>query len=245
MLRMRSLTVLLLLAAAAAAQMGPAKRVDSWKSPHNQKRLRTEWDALPEYKPTKLPDGSEKPPQARWPFVVYVFQNDSKASAKLKTKVFEDTRFVLCTHAVKLIKIKPTKAIDLPYLANVRGIRDPTLIFVNRDFEVVGVLNKANDFSDRKVLALMEKAAGTAYEVDVGRYVGKYLKLLKEGEDIWKDELKIEKLREKAAESDKAKAKKLDAEADEMEKALQATRADINGKIRRRSRRSRRTASSR
>ena len=84
MLPMRILSVLLLLAAASWAQMGPAKRVDKWQSPHNQKRLRTEWDALPAFKPTKLPDGTEKPPKAPWPFVVYVFQNESKASAKLK-----------------------------------------------------------------------------------------------------------------------------------------------------------------
>ena len=52
---MRSLALLLLLSAVAAAQgMGPPKRVDSWMSKHNQKRLRFSWDLLPPYKPTKL-----------------------------------------------------------------------------------------------------------------------------------------------------------------------------------------------
>ena len=76
----RSLALLLLLAAVAAAQgMGPPKRVDSWMSKHNQKRLRFSWDLLPPYKPTKLPDGSEEPPKAPWPFLIYVIQNSSKA----------------------------------------------------------------------------------------------------------------------------------------------------------------------
>ena len=71
---MRWTFALLLLASAAFAQgMPPFARVDSWTSPHNQKRLRLEWEVLPPYKPTKLPDGSEEPPKAPWPFVLYVF----------------------------------------------------------------------------------------------------------------------------------------------------------------------------
>ena len=76
---------------------------------------------------------------------------------------------MLCTHAVKLIKVKPHRAIDLPYLAGVRGVRDPTLIFVSRDFKVVGVINKAKDFSDKKVLQMMSKAADPEYQVKLGK----------------------------------------------------------------------------
>jgi len=200
--------------------MGPAKRVDRWHSKHSQKLLRLEWAVLPRYKPTKLPDGSEEPPKAPWPFLVYVQQYDSKGSEKLREKVFSDTRYILATHAVKPVRIKPAKAIDVPYLASVRGIKDPTIIVVDRDFEVVGVINRHKDFTASDVLRLMRKAANDAYEVRLGRYVRGIVRLLEEGEDLWDTEMKIDKLRMKAGESDKTRAAKYDAEADELEKEL-------------------------
>jgi len=229
MLSMRSLALLLLLAAAATAQgMGPPKRVDSWMSKHNQKRLRFSWDLLPPFKPTKLPDGSEEPPKAPWPFLVYVIQNPSKASEKLRDKVLDDTRFVLACHAVKAVRIKPHKAVDIPYLTGVRGIRDPTLIVLDRDFKVLGVLNSAKDFTDKKVLSLLGKAADGAYAVNLGKYVSDYMKLLQEEEKLWKQEEKMEALRQKAVKAiskgDKGKAAKYDQQADEIEKELEPTR---------------------
>ena len=50
----------------------------------------------------KNPDGSELPPKAPTPFVLFVFQNPTKESAKLDEKVFADTRFVLACRPVKL-----------------------------------------------------------------------------------------------------------------------------------------------
>ncbi len=226
---MRRLLLLLTFAAVTAAQgMGPAKRVDSWMSKHNQKRLRFTWELLPPYKPTKLPDGSEEPPKAPWPFLVYVFQNTSKASEKLRDKVLDDTRFVLACHAVKPIRIKPHKAIDVPYLAGVQGIKDPTLIAVDRDFKVVGVIKSPKDFSDRKVLGLLNKAASDAYTIKLGAYVSNYIKLLQEEEKLWKQEEKMEALRQKAVKAiskgDKGKAAKYDGQADEIEKGLEPAR---------------------
>ncbi|MHC4548683.1 MAG: HEAT repeat domain-containing protein [Planctomycetota bacterium] len=229
---MRSVIVALLLAAAAAAQgMGPASRVDGWKSKHNQKRLRFTWELPPPYKPTKLPDGTEEPPKAPWPFLVYVFQNPSKGSDKLQNKVFDDTRFVLACHAVKPIKLKPHKAIEIPYLARVQGIQDPTLIVVNRDFEVLGVIKSAKDFTDKKVLQLMGRAAKETYAVKLGAYVVNYIKLLQVEEKIWKQEEKTEALRAKAVKAigkgDKAKGAKYDREADEIEATLAPLRDDL------------------
>ncbi|MHC4972910.1 MAG: HEAT repeat domain-containing protein [Planctomycetota bacterium] len=226
---MRRLVLLLMLAAVAGAQgMGPPKRTDSWKSKHNRKRLRFNWEILPPFKPTKLPDGSEEPPKAPWPFLVYVFQNSSKASEKLRDKVFDDTRFVLCCHAVKAIRIKPHKAIDVPYLAGVQGIRDPTLIAIDRDFKVVGVIKSPKDFTDKKVLSLLNKAAKDAYAIKLGTYVSNYMKLLQEEEKLWKQEEKMEALRQKAVKAiskgDKGKAAKYDGQADEIEKGLQPGR---------------------
>jgi HEAT repeat protein len=226
---MRSLALLLLLAAVVTAQgMGPPKRVDEWASRHNRKRLRFSWDLLPPFKPTKLPDGSEEPPKAPWPFLVYVFQNSSKASEKLRDKVLDDTRFVLACHAVKAIRIKPHKAIDVPYLAGVQGIRDPTLIVFDRDFEVLGVIKSPKDFTDKKVLSLLGKAAKGAYTIKLGKYVSNYMKLLQEEEKLWAQEKKMEALRQKAvnaiSKGDKGKAAKYDKQADEIEKVLEPTR---------------------
>jgi HEAT repeat protein len=208
--------------------MGPPKRVDEWMSRHNRKRLRFSWDLLPPYKPTKLPDGSEEPPKAPWPFLVYVFQNSSKASVKLRDKVLDDTRFVLACHAVKAIRIKPHKAIDIPYLAGVQGIRDPTLIVIDRDFKVLGVIKSPKDFTDKKVLSLLNKAAKDAYAIKLGAYVSNYVKLLQEEEKLWSQEEKMEALRQKAVKAiskgDKGKAAKYDQQADEIEKGLEPAR---------------------
>lgn len=219
---MRWTAALLLLASAAVAQgMPPASRVDSWRSPHNQKRLRLEWDALPAFKPTKLPDGSEEPPKAPWPFLLYVFQNPTKESAKLEEKVFSDTRFVLACRAVKAVKIKPADAIDKPYLAQVVGIKDPTLIFLDRDFKVTGVVNSLNEFTDSKVLPEMDRLVDEAYDGKLGAYCGRYVKLLQEAEKLWKLEMQMDQLREKAAKADPGKSKEYDTEADAIEKELE------------------------
>ncbi len=225
---MRLHLALLLLASAVLAQgMPPATRVDSWTSKHNQKRLRLEWDVLPAFKPKKLPDGSEEPPKAPWPFFLYVYQNPSKESAKLDEKVFMDTRFVLACRAVKAVKIKPAQAVDVPYLAQVTGIKDPTLIFVDRDFKVTGVLNSLNEFTDSKVLPEMEKLAASAYDGKLGAYCARYVKLLQDGEKLWKLEMQMDQLREKAAKADPGKSKEYDAEADAIEKDLEPAMAAL------------------
>lgn len=218
---MRWTLALLLLAAAAYAQgMPPASRVDSWKSPHNQKRLKLDWNVPPEFKPTKQPDGSELPPKAPTPFLLFVFQNPTKESAKLDEKVFADTRFVLACRPVKLAKIRPAQAVDIPYLAQAQGIKDPTLIFVDRDFKVRAVLNSMNEFTDAKVLGEMEKLVGEAYNGKLGPYLGRYVKLLQDAEKLWAQETKMDQLREKAAKADPGKSKEYDAEADTIEKEL-------------------------
>jgi HEAT repeat protein len=218
---MRWTAALLLLVSVAAAQgMPPASRADSWQSPHNQKRLKLQWEVLPPYKPTKLPDGSEEPPKAPWPFLIYVYQNPTKESDKLDKNVFSDSRFILATRAVRLVKIKPAQAIEIPYLAQVRGIKDPTLIFVDRDFKVRGDLGSMKEFTDSKVLPEMERLVGEAYDGKLGAYCARYVKLLQEGEKLWKLEMKMDELREKAAKADPGKAKEYDAEADAIEKDL-------------------------
>jgi HEAT repeat protein len=219
---MRRTASLLLLAAVAFPQgMPPASRADLWQSPHNQKRLRMEWETLPAFKPTKLPDGTEEPPKAPWPFLLYVFQNPTKESAKLDESVFNDTRFILSCRAVRPVKIKPAQAIDIPYLAQVTGIKDPTLIFVDRDFKVRGVLNSAKEFTDGKVLPEMEKLANEAYDGKLGAYCARYVKLIQDGEKLWKLETKMDELRTKAAKADPGKAAEYDKEADAIEKELE------------------------
>jgi len=229
---MRILALLLLLCVPVAAQgMPPAKRTDSWKSPHNQKRLRFAWEMLPSFKPTKLPDGTEEPPRAPWPFVVYVHQTPSKGSAKLDQNVLEDTRWVLACHAVKAIQIKPHKAVDVPYLASVQGIRDPTLIVVDRDFNVVGVIKSTKEFTAKKVLPLLVKGADSAYKGKLNAYIAKFFKLLQEGDRLWALETKMEKLRSKAAAATRKRGQKFDKEADEIEKLLEVERAALEEKF--------------
>ena len=222
------LAVLLSGPLALAQGFPPASRIDSWQSPHNQKRLRLNWDVLPDTTPVKLPDGTTEPRKAPWPFLVYVVQvRESKDNQKLQEKVFSDTRLSIVNHAIRLIKLKPHRAIDVPFLASVQGIKDPTLIAVDRSFNVVGVLKTGRDFTDKKVLGLLAKLAKVDYAEPIAPYVKKYQALLVKEEKLKKSETKIEKLREKAAKAKAAKAKKLDAEADEMEAELADKRAEL------------------
>ncbi len=224
---MRILLTVLVFGSLGWAQMGPAKRVDTWTSKHNQKKLRVEWEVLPKYAPTKLPDGSEEPPRAAWPFLVIVQEADTKASNKITEDILLDTRFVIAAHAVRPMRVKPSKAIEIPYLSRVKGIRDPTIIVLNRNFEVVGVLNKAKDFHAKRLLPLMVKAADAEYTTSLKKYVGRFLKLLNEGEKLWKQEMKMDKLREKAAAGGPNKRAKYDKEADEIETDLEPAKADL------------------
>ena len=228
---MRLPLVLVVLASIVLAQgMPPASRVDSWKSAFNQKRLRIQWEILPKFKPTKNPDGSENPPKAPWPFLIYVYQQETKGSEKLAEKVFSDTRFALACRPVKPVKVKPGKAIDIPYLASVSGIKDPTIIVVNRDFKVVGVLRGAKNFTANKVIGLMDRATAEAYGSKLGAYAGKYVKLIKEEEKLWAQGRKAEAMRNKAAKAGGAKGKKIDKEADAIEARVGSAREDIGAR---------------
>ena len=153
MLPMRLLLAVLAFTLPVVAQgMPAASRVDAWKSKHNQVRLKLDWNTLPDNSPVRLPDGTTEPRRAPWPFLLYVIdQAGSKSNKKLQDKVFADARFVLAGHAVKVVKLKPRKVVDIPYVSGVRGIRDPALIFVDRDFKVVGALKTHKDFTEKKV----------------------------------------------------------------------------------------------
>jgi len=230
---MRTLLAILLVGQLALAQgFPPASRIDNWKSPHNQKRLRLNWDVLPDMSPIKLPDGTTEPRKAPWPFLVYIVEvRDSKANQKLDEKVFSDTRLAIVNHAVRLIKMRPHKAVDVPFLAAVQGIKDPTLIAVDRSFNVVGVLKTPRDFTDKKVLKLLVQLTKAEYDKPIAKYVKAYQNLLEKEEKFKKTESKIETLQDKASKSTGPKSKKYDAEADELEAGLLAERETLEAQF--------------
>jgi hypothetical protein len=219
---MRRIAFLLLLAAAdvLAQGMPPPSRVDSWESKRNQRRLQVDFAVLPDATPKKLPDGTTEPAKAPWPFVIYVQEEESKGSGKIDANVFSDTRFVLATQACKLIRLKPGKAIDIPWLASVPNIKDPTLIVVDREFRVVGTLREAKEFTANALLPLMTRAADAAYPVKLAAYVSSQIEILKEGEKLWKEEKALEEMATRAGEQDKAKQEKVFREVEERTKAL-------------------------
>ncbi len=228
---MQRVAALLLVASCLLAQgMPPPSRIDGWRASHNQKRLKLEFDSLPDTTPIKLPDGSTEPRRAPWPFVLYVVQEESKSNEKLQRNVLEDARFSLAVHAVKLIKIKPAKAIDLSYLASVQGIRDPALVVVDRDFKVVGALTSHTEFTANKVLDLLVKAADAAYEGKLTAYIADYFKLMQDAEKLWEEEQKIEALASKAGTKDPAKAKEIDREVAAREAELEKAMDDLAGR---------------
>jgi HEAT repeat protein len=219
---------LLLLASPAAAQsMGGPKAVDQWSSSRNQTRLQLSWEALPDHAPVKLPDGSEEPAVAPWPFLIYVVSVDSKSSSKIQSELLDETRFRFCAHAVRPIRITPEKAVELPYLTSATGIKDPTLIVLSRKFEVVGVLNSQREFSDRKVLPLLAKAADEEYQIKLGKYVREYIDILDEEEKLNKEEQLIDDLADRGGERDAARRAKAFRDVEEREQALQRARDDL------------------
>ncbi|MHC4409361.1 MAG: HEAT repeat domain-containing protein, partial [Planctomycetota bacterium] len=159
--------------------------------------------------------------KAPWPMLLFISQNrDSKGYKKIQEKILIDSRFAIATHAVRVIRVKPSKAIDLDFLASQRGIRDPALVVVDRSYRVIGALTTPKEFNDKKVLALLQQAVKADYGASLGAYVKSYIKLVQKEEKLHQSEKKIEKLQEKAAKKDKAAAAKLDKEADEMEAQL-------------------------
>ncbi|MHC4550776.1 MAG: HEAT repeat domain-containing protein [Planctomycetota bacterium] len=220
----------------SAQSLPRASEADAWESLHNKKRLQMAWEVPPRYAPTQLPDGTTRPPRAPWPFLVYVFQHESKAYERLRRNILNDTRFVLACHAVRPVEIKPHQVVELPYLAGVRGIRDPTLIVLDRDFRVVGSIHRPKEFEAKHFLPLLVAAADGAYRIPLTRYIAQYVKLLKEEEKLWKEGREIEDLRARAIEAieqeDPVRAAKFDQKADAREAALAKARAALDARER-------------
>jgi len=231
---MRIVLPLLLLAASAAAQRIPSTgRVDEWQSPHNRKRVRIEWEVLPDRSPVKLPDGSTEPRKAPWPMLLFVNDNrDSKGYQKISDRVLPSTGFALATQAVRAIRVKPAKAIDLEFLSRIRGLKDPSIVVLDRNYNVVGALTSPREFSDRKVLALMADAVEADYEISLGKYLSGFVDVLEEEDKLFKTEEKIDDLRERAGRKDKASAAKLDKEADELQAELDEEREKLEARLR-------------
>ncbi|MHC4974637.1 MAG: HEAT repeat domain-containing protein [Planctomycetota bacterium] len=235
-MRLSLLLVLLSLSPVFAQGMPRASEADAWESLYNKKRLRMTWELPPSYAPTKLPDGTEEPPRAPWPFLIYVHENDAtKAYERLRKNILNDTRFVVACQAVRPIEIRPDQVISLPYLSGVQGIRDPTLIVLDRDFNVVGSIHRPKEFEAKLFFPLLIKAANREYKIPLPKYVGKFIKLLHEGEKLWKEGREIDHIRSKAVEAiekgDQPKAKKLDAQADAREAALENARAELSERV--------------
>ena len=222
-----SVLAFVLSSGAFAQRMPPPSKVADWRSPENVTRLALGQEALPEYRAKELPDGSTEAPRAPWPFLLLVADQPTDDLAKLEERVLGDTRFVLATHAVKLVRIRPEQALELSYLSQVSGLRDPSLIGIDRDFGIVEVLNSAKKFDDRGVLPLLEKLAKPAYDMKLAAYVGGMVAVMKESEEVWRDEEKLATIQEKAGQAAGAAQARLDAESDELEAAIAARREEL------------------
>ncbi len=210
------------------AQGMPApSKVESWISPLNQKRMKIEWEGPPEYKAKKLPDGSSEAPRSPWPFLLYVKDVDSKEAQKISAVVFADARIALASFAVKFVQLPPDRAIELPYLKGVAGLKDPMLLVIDRDFKVVGVVDEWKNFDDKGVLPLLQKVSDATYPVKLAGFLGELMKLMQDGEKSWKQEERVAELQRKAGCADPAKQKALDEECDRLEKEIEEANAAL------------------
>lgn len=212
---------------AAGQAMPPPSRIESFVSTHNQNRLKIEWEGLPEHKEKKLPDGTTEPPRAPWPFMLVVRDVDSREAQKIASVVLGDARIALASSVVKFIQITPAKAIELPYLKSAAGIKDPSLVVIDRDFRMVGLVNEWKNFDEKGVLPLLAKAADAAYPMKLAAFLGGLVELLQQAEKSWKQEERVAELQRKAGGADPAKQKALDEECDRIEKEVEAANAAI------------------
>jgi HEAT repeat protein len=208
----------------------PAKRADELRSPHNRKRLRIEWETLPDRSPIKLPDGSTEPRKAPWPMMLLITQNrDSKGYKKIQEKIFTDARMAIATHAIRIIKVKPSRAIDLDFLSSERGIQDPAIILLDRSYNVVGALKTTKQFTQKAVLKLCADVVKIEYGASLGDYTKKYMRLVAVEEKLHGTEKKIEILQDKASKATGPKSEKFDEEADALAANLEKDRQKLEG----------------
>lgn len=225
---MRCAALLLLGAASASAQGMPrAKHWETWKSPKVKRRLLLPWEALPDHTERTLPDGTATPATAEWPFVLYVTDEDTRERRKIRSSILADTRFRLASRACKVVVVKPAVAVELPYLRRIPAIRDPTIIVLRRDFSVVGVLRGMREFTSDRCLRLMASAVDEAYQVKLAAYLGEYFRLLKRGDELWKEERAIELLAERAGKKDPARKKQFFDEVERREAVLEAEEGEL------------------
>ena len=216
---------------ASGQAMPPPSKVDLWISTHNQNRLQISWEGVPEFKGKPKPDGTTEPPKAPWPFMLYVKSIESKEAQKIVSTVFADTRVALASALVKFVQITPDNAIELPYLKSLTGIKDPSLIVIDRDFKVVGLVNEWKNFDDKGVLPLLAKASDATYPTKLAPHLGGMVELLEQAEKSWKQELRVAELQRKAGSADPAKQKALDEECDRIEKEAEKANQEIDKKF--------------
>jgi HEAT repeat protein len=216
---------------ACAQSMPSGSKVENWTSTRNQNLIKIEWEGVPEYLLKKAPDGSPIPPKAPWPFLIYVKSAESKEAVRIQSLVFGDTRIALASKLVRFTQLSPEKALDLPYLKGVNGLKDPSLVVVDRDFKVLGLVNDWKDFDDRAVLPLLVKASDANYPVKLAAYVTAFVEQLELGEQLWKKEQRIVELQKKIGKANEAKQKQLDDECDKLEKEIEGAQDGIDKRI--------------
>jgi len=207
---------------AAGQGMPSTSKVESWLSPFNQKQLKIEWCGLPEFRAKPKPDGTSEPPKAPWPFLLYVKGVESKEATKIGTVLWGDTRVALASVPVKFVQVAPDRALDLPYLKGVTGIKDPTIVVFDTDFKVVGLINEGKDFDDKGLLPLLVKASDATYPVKLAAHIGEAVKLMQQAEKSRVIEERVAELQRKAGTADPAKQKALDEECDKLEAEAKA-----------------------
>jgi HEAT repeat protein len=216
---------------AAAQGMPSTKPVESWLSTRNRNLLKVEWDGVPEYLQKKNPDGSPIPPRAPWPFLLFVKGAESKEAGRIQNVVFMETRVALASKVVRFTQLSPEKALDQPWLKGVNGIKDPSLLVLDRDFKVLGLVNEWKDFDDRAVLPILVKAADANYPVKLGAFVASFIEQLEIGEGLWKKEQRIVELQKKIGKSNQAQQKQIDDECDKLNKEVEDGQDGIDKRL--------------
>ncbi|MHC4819727.1 MAG: HEAT repeat domain-containing protein, partial [Planctomycetota bacterium] len=158
---------------AMAAEPGSIHDVGRWKASANRGRLHIGWETL-------------RRPIARvpsLPALVFVAREQTPDRARIERDILADVRTILALRGFTAVRVAPNDALDLPWFRSV-VVRDPMIVVVGGNSEVVGTLAKSREFKVTRCLDLLARAAGGGGHLS--RYLRASIEILRKTERAWK-----------------------------------------------------------
>jgi hypothetical protein len=195
-------------------------------------RLQIRWDSTSSIAPQAASTGDAQAiaatrslATADLPMVIYVTAEDetSGAARKLEDISFKDERVAIGAKFFRCVKISASAAAE-DRLLKVNGKTTPRLIFMKRNYDVVGVL-EGRKLSASKINKAMAKLCSSEYKSKYGTMLSNYAKLLNQLDRLDDERTKLAADAKRLTDSKKksaSKQKKYDKAKAEFDKKMKA-----------------------